>query len=538
MKKNNLILTGLVAACLLFASSCQKADMLQDSLALSENSSTLETLTTGDSIITHTRNVNVVYFIPSDVDSVPGYKQRLSDLLLWSQDWVKQEMTRNGYSNKTFGLDNDGTGKVKIITIMGALPKSSYPYSGGSGAVASEVNAYFASHPTEKTSDHYLIILPRYSIGTNGSPSGGPFYGTGKWCYALDYEEMDIANMGRTDAVGNRFSVWFGGMVHELGHGLNLPHNRQKVSENSTLGMALMWAGNGTLGKSPTFLTAADAAILNANQVFNNNTNTFYGAVTTNITKIFANYDASSASIILSGKFTSTGNVNSILYYNDPNVNNEGTGGNTDYNAITWESKKIGTDSFYVAMPIADLVEKGNGMLYQLKVKFVHDNGTVTQQIYNYTFSGGLPVLTFSTKIELSKANWSIDSFSSQESTDGKATSLIDGNATTVWHSRWRTSAASYPHSVVIKVGTSAITANGLSLLQRSSLSRSVKDFEILTSNDGINFSTQGDFVAANNSGIQYFNFPSAQTFQYFKIIAKSAHDGAQFACLAELGLY
>jgi len=515
--------------------SCKKTETLVTEKTPTE---TARDQSIQSAIITQSRNVNIVYFVPNDLDTLAGYKKRLSDLLLWAQDWFKQEMNRNGYGNKTFGLVNDGAGNVKILTIRGNLPKSSYPYSGGSGAVASEVNAYFTSHPADKTSEHTLVIIPRYSIGANGTPSGGPFYGTGRWCYALDYEEMDIQNLGKTDAVGNRFSVWFGGMVHELGHGLNLPHNRQKVSENSTLGMALMWAGNGTLGKSPTFLTAADAAILNANQVFNNNTNTYYGSVTTSIPKIYASYSSTLAAIVVSGKFTSTGNATSILYYNDPNVNNEGTGVNRDYNAITWESKKIGTDSFRIVMPVADLQEKADGIPYELKVKFVHDNGTVTEHIYPYTFSGGLPVLTFSTKTELSKTGWTIASFSSEESSDGKATNLIDGNATTVWHSRWRTSATSYPHNVVIKVGTTAKTATGLSLLQRSSLSRAVKDFEILTSTDGVNFTSRGNYVAGNNSGTQYFNFPSAQTFLYFKVIAKSAYDGQQFACLAELGLY
>jgi len=537
MKKNSLLFAGLLSASLL-SLSCKKATTLNQA----EKTPSINHKIATANIIMQTRNVNIVYFVPNDLDTLAGYRKRLSDLLLWTQDWYKQEMNRNGYGNKTFGLADDGSGNVKILTIRGSLPKSSYPYSGGSGAIASEVNTYFAAHPADKTSEHTLIIIPKYSIGSDGTPSGGPFYGTGRWCYALDYEEMNIANLGSTTVVGNRFSVWFGGMVHELGHGLNLPHNRQKVSENSTLGMALMWGGNGTLGKSSTFLTAADAAILNVNQVFNNNSNTYYSSVTTNIPKIYASYNSGLASIIVSGKFTSTGNVTSILYYNDPNVNNEGTGVNKDYNAITWESKKIGTDSFRVVMPIADLQEKADGIPYELKVKLVHDNGMVTEQIYAYTFSGGLPVLGFSTKNELSKTGWSITSFSSEETsgegaTNGRAIRLIDGNASTYWHSRWSSAAATYPHNVVINLGSSK-TATGLSLTQRSGLNRAVKNFELLTSTDGINFTSVNNYAAQNVSGVQYFDFGSARTFKYFKIIVNSAQDGLQFASLAELGLY
>lgn len=537
MKRSSLLLIGVCCA-VLFELSCKKSNVLKD-----EEINITNNKPSPPSIITQTRNLNVVYFVPNDLDTLAGYQKRMSDLLLWGQDWIRQEMNRNGYGNKTFGLPNDGSGGVKILTIRGSLPKSKYPYTGGSDAVDKEVKAYFAAHPADKTSDHTLIIIPRYYIDADGKPSGGPFYGYNRWCYALDYEEMDIANLGKTDAVGNRFSGWFGGLMHELGHGLNLRHDRQKVSENSTLGMSLMWAGNGTLGKSPTFITAADAAVLNVNQIFNDNSNTYYEPVTSSIYKIYASYSTPLSSIVVSGRFTSTGNVTSILYINDPNVNNEGTGLNNDYNSIAWESKKIGTDSFKVVMPIADLQEKADGIPYELKVRLVHDNGTVTEKIYLYTFSGGVPVFTFSSKNELSKAGWSIYSFSSEEtvgngSINGRAATLIDGDANTYWSSRWKGSAASYPHNVVIDLGANK-TASGLSLLQRTGfLTRGIKNFELLTSTDGINFTSRGNYVAKDVDDTQYFDFTSAQTFRYFKLIANSAQDRLQYASLVELGLY
>jgi len=531
-------------ACILLAAlstACRKNQIAENQ----EISPTLKNKSSlvNPNLITQTHNLNLVYFVPNDLDTLAGFRKRLGDLMIWGQNWFKSEMQRNGYGAKSFGLLPDtSNGLVKIILIRGSLPKSSYPYSGGSGAVASEINAYFAAHPTEKTSEHTLVIIPRYSFQADGTPSGGPFYGTGRWCYALDYEGMDIKNLGKTDTDGNRFSVWFGGMMHELGHGLNLPHNCQKVSENSTLGMALMWAGNGTLGKSPTFLTATDAAILNVNQIFNNDNKTYYGAVTASVDKIHASYSSTKGAIVVSGKYSASVKVNSIVYYNDPNVNNEGTGVNHDYNATTWESKSIGLDSFYVEMPISDLQYKSDGIPYELKVKLVHENGTVTETVYNYTFASGIPVLTFSTQNELSKTGWSIASFSSEETSgegtiNGRASKLIDGSSATYWHSRWSSSATSYPHTIVVDLG-SLKTANGLSLTQRSGLSRAVKNFQLLTSTDGTNFTSVNNYVAANTNGAQYFSFGTPKSLRYFKIIANSAYDGLQFAALAELGLY
>ncbi|MFP3631788.1 hypothetical protein SB776_34865, partial [Burkholderia sp. SIMBA_045] len=88
-----------------------------------------------------------------------------------------------------------------------------------------------------------------------------PFYGTGKTCYALDYPQFDIQYLGTYTYT---FTGWFGGMMHELGHGMNLPHSHETNTEtnNPNQGTNLMFY-HGTLGASPTFVNRAGAAILN-----------------------------------------------------------------------------------------------------------------------------------------------------------------------------------------------------------------------------------------------------------------------------------
>ena len=489
------------------------------------------------------QNLNVVYFVPSDVAVPADYHRRISEILLNAQEFFGNEMQRNGYGLKTFGLLKDVAKKrIKLIEIKGKQGKAAYPYNGGSGAVQSEIAEFKASNSSAFTSDHYLIIIPAYEYDTNGEPGGPPFYGVGKSCFALDYADQDVKHLGAAGTLGTRATKWIGGMIHELGHGLNLPHNRQKAVSEVSLGMSLMWAGNGTWGKSPTFLTKADCAVLNTNQVFNNDNKTYYATVNAAVVRIQAAYDVGKASIILKGKYSSNTAVTDLVYFNDPNVNNEGTGVNRDYNAIAWTSKPISNDSFYVEMPINDLVEKADNIPYELKLKMVHENGTVIETAYSYTFQNGLPVLNFSTRAEMSKQDWKLQSFSSEEtsgegSVNGRATTLIDGNASTYWHSRWASNAAVYPHEFTIDLG-SIKTANGLSVTQRSGLSRSVKDAELLISNDGVSFTTVGSYLLSNTNGPQYIGFSSAKSFRFMKLIAKSAWDGLQFASLAEIGLY
>ncbi|MGM9475742.1 M60 family metallopeptidase [Pedobacter sp. GSP4] len=178
-------------------------------------------------------------------------------------------------------------------------------------------------------------------------------------------------------------------------------------------------------------------------------------------------------------------------------------------------------------------------------------SSAATTQIYADMAALGLPAPTTDPSTlqdnvaplnELSKSGWSINSFSSEETSgegavNGRAATLIDGSQSTYWHSRWTSTATSYPHQIVIDLGANK-SAKGLSLVQRSSLSRAVKNFQVLTSTDNVNFTAVNNYVAQNAAGVQYFAFGSTLTLRYLKVIANSAHDGLQFASLAELGLY
>ncbi|RBQ07953.1 discoidin domain-containing protein [Pedobacter miscanthi] len=546
MKKNTnfLILCTLIA--FIVSTSCKKAVE-----APTESEPAVPKKATTNNIVTQTRNLAVVYFIPSDLDTLPNWKKRLSDVMLYAQNWYGTNMNNAGYGFKTFGLRQDGTsGRAEIVLIRGANPKASYGTS--ASAYITEINAYFASHPGLKTSNHVLILIPAFGYDNNTTegpqPLEGvqPFYGYGRYCFANDNPYMDMALKGVLNPGRNNFAKWVGGMMHELGHAFNAPHDRQWVSQgnyangtNPNYKEPIMALSNYYLEVRPSFLTDAEAAIFNACEAFNNDSKAYYGAITSKVNRINASYDAGLGAIVVSGKYTSNGTVNKVLYYNDPNVNNEGTGTNKDYNAITWASSPIGTDSFRVVIPIAELAVKTDGIPYELKVKFVHDNGTINETIYPYTFQGGIPVLDFSTKTELSKTGWAIAGFSSQETgEDGKAINVIDGSTSTFWHSRWSSNAASYPHYLTIDLGSSKTVNGGLSLTQRAGASRAIKDFELLISNDGTNFTSVFSKQAANNSGTQYFAFSSPKTFRYFKIIANNAWDGTQFAALSELGLY
>lgn len=473
-------------------------------------------------------NLNIVYFIPKGSSKRKDAHRRLSEILIQGQDFYKQHMMEYGFGEKTFNMLIDAEkNRIKIIDINGKHSASNYPYEGGGSKMIEEINTYFSSNPSEKTSDHILVLTP-VSDPTN---SDAPYYGLGKWCFATDYDDMDVKHLGGNSTLSTRATTYIGGLLHELGHGLNLPHNKEKVSDisNTNKGTALMGAGNYTYGSAPTFLTEASCAILNNNQVFNTDNNQFYTGASAHIETIQAAYDGSNLNI--TGTISSDIPVNYVGFYNDP------ADDNADYDAVTWATSTNGND-FSISMPINELHKKGD-VEYVLRLRLNHTSGDITNVSYAYTFKNDIPIIEFGDQDYLDTSDWTINSYSSQEDGGGEnntglAAHLIDDNPETYWHSCWSNCSTNYPHHIIIDTGET-ISAKGFSFLQRSNLSRAIKAIEIQVSTDNQDWNSLGNFSLKEINSTHHIHLDDTVSFRYFKIIANSAFDGQQFASLAEV---
>ncbi len=214
--------------------------------------------------------LNVIYFLGTDAEVVPGYERRLSELLLYLQQFYAKEMERNGFGRRAFGLPMKENGEVEIVVVRGKKPSAEYGYDKGPQNTLNELAEYFAAHPEAKHSHHSFIIMPTFynERYNDKNPGGVPFYGYGVNCFALDYADFDIKHLGKDTTEGRLLTKWYGGFAHELGHGLNLPHNNAPASMNEMYGEPLMCAGNYTFGLKPTFLTPASCAVLDRSETF------------------------------------------------------------------------------------------------------------------------------------------------------------------------------------------------------------------------------------------------------------------------------
>lgn len=474
--------------------------------------------------------LNVVYFVPNDLDSIPNFRKRLSKILLDAQEMFASNMDREGFGRKSFGLDLINDSLINIIYIPGNFGKATYPYEGGSGAVKSEVDAYYALNPSAKKSEHNLIVIPTYNSDP-ANPGGPPFYGTGTTCYALDYVNLDAKNLGIGGDIGWKATVWIGGMIHELGHGLNASHNRMNKTLAPTLGTALMGSGNSTYGISTTSLTEATTATFNNSQVFSTVTRTdWYQAASVDITSLSAS--VASNKIIVSGKFTATKPVKDVVIWHDRSP----YGGNQDYDAVQWSTKVIGVDSFRFECPLADFYDLTGD--YQLRVGFMHENGSRSTYSYLYSFVNNLPDLS---KVVvhnlLPTTGWSIIAADSQEN-GAPASNVLDKNRSTIWHTPWSSAQAPQPHYFSVNMGALR-SVKGVAFRNRDNLNGAMKDINIYSSTNGTSWSLvkTAQLIQVSGSWINV-DFTSVLNTQYLKIESTSSWGNFFYSHLADFGVY
>lgn len=329
------------------------------------------------------RQLNVVYFLGSDTEPVPDYERRLSELLLYLQQFYGKEMQRHGYGARSFGLDLQSPGRVNIIEYKAKNPAAHYPYENGGGwKAAQELDEFFKANPDRKKSQHTLIIMPTWNDEKNGpdNPGGVPFYGMGRNCFALDYPAFDIKHLGQKTKEGRLLTKWYGGLAHELGHGLNLPHNHQTASDGKKYGTALMGAGNYTFGTSPTFLTPASCALLDACEVFSvNPAQKFYeGKPKVEVKDVAISFKGDQ--ILVSGSYKSPQTVKALnVYFQDPPY-----AVNQDYDAVSF-SRRLGKKNGKFSMKIDKKELDGlSSNEFRISLMFVLANGLHLQKHFTF----------------------------------------------------------------------------------------------------------------------------------------------------------
>lgn len=142
-------------------------------------------------------------------------------------------------------------------------------------------------------------------------------------------------------------------------------------------------------------------------------------------------------------------------------------------------------------------------------------------------------------RFELPKTGWTATA-SSYDNRNGRTDRLpekaIDGNISTTWVNLVGTT--KYPHTITIDMGTVRSGIEGLSFYLNQT-KEAPKTIRVLISNDNANWTQIMTHMFQYIAGYQYMDFPTTQSFRYFRIIAEEgALSTEPNIILPEVGVY
>ena len=207
-----------------------------------------------------------------------------------------------------------------------------------------------------------------------------------------------------------------------------------------------------------------------------------------------------------------------------------------------------------VCMPV--LINRDNNGYLQLKtntpdatIYYSLNGGEFTAYTTPIEFISGGKVQAYATSEKLEKSlttsvelpiyvdrsSWKIVSVSSENNGE-EARNAIDGDPTTIWHSRWSSPVAKHPHEIVVDMA-SLLEVDKFIYTPRNSANGRIKDYELYFSKDGKNWEGKVKGAFANSSSTQVVTLKEPITARYFKLIALSEISGRDWASAAELNV-
>jgi len=345
------------------------------------------------------RVLRVIYFTPKDKEPAKNFQKRWDGILLDFEKFFSVQMARAGFGNKTIALEKEGE-HVKLHIVKGkSNDDGTYSYKTG-GLIRKEVRDAMAARGINIDQETVLIVNNLSKTSPGKVEIYSPFYGQGanhKYgiCHVMDCEFLSIEGLRDTKTklqvkehggfrpftMAKFNTTYIGGAIHELGHGLSLPHNKA-TSEEKHLGTALMGAGNYTYrqewrneGKG-SFLTFAHALRLATHPLFSGSQKEMKIDAKGQYSDL--KIDLEDKKIILSGMIKSNVPVCGIIAYNDAKGKSAFYQVNNDYDATTWISRVNAKGEFKIS--IADLKKDE----FQIRLVAVFNNGATSTQKFHY----------------------------------------------------------------------------------------------------------------------------------------------------------
>jgi NPCBM/NEW2 domain len=236
------------------------------------------------------RHLHIVAWRSQDRDFAADHRTRLQRILEHIREFYAVEMEHHGFGRRTIRLSYNEDGKLIIHEVTGTRYHSEYGKPDGQ-MIRNECLPILRAAGIDADRETILIFtnLVEWNPDSLTFSHNSPYYAGGSHrsgtAWQLDSAELDTRNLSLTEplitdgeygriSLGRHNSIFIGGIAHELGHALGLPHCRALPNEDPSGRTALMGSGNRTYaeelrGEGPgTFLTLAHALRLASHPQF------------------------------------------------------------------------------------------------------------------------------------------------------------------------------------------------------------------------------------------------------------------------------
>jgi hypothetical protein len=365
------------------------------------------------------RLLRVVYWTPSDREPAPAYRARLTRVMRYMQEFYATQMTSYGLGRRSVNLEMEADGLLKLRVARGKNPFNQYRTESG-GEIRKDCAALLEAEGLS-AADETLVIF--CNLGTwdeekRTMRQNSPYYASGTHrngtAWQVDSPLLDPDLLGEKTAkltdgqyghisVGRYNSIFVGGVVHELGHALGLPHCVEAPSETATRGHALMGSGNRTMGEElrgegrGTFLTLGHALKLLTHVQFSGSVKRMTEAANVTWSSIGVATDKD-GHLVCSGVVEGAIPVYAVIAYADPS-------GGGDYNAQIGAGVPAANGAFSLIIPSPSASKATTG---SLRLVACCVNGAATA----YAGSNGKPSYPFALnqgRFDLTPTNMMLD---------------------------------------------------------------------------------------------------------------------------------
>lgn len=332
------------------------------------------------------RKLHIVYWTPADREPAPRHRERLSPIMRHIRNYYSKEMKRMGFGPLTFSLDEEADGMVKIHDIKGRFPYSHYgPKSGYE--IRDECAPILKQNGIDVATETVVLFcnMANWDPQSRTITQNSPYYAGGTnrkgFAWQVDSPILNLDDLDNTGdyvndgqykhiSLGRYNSIFIGGIAHELGHALGLPHNKECAAEREAFGTALMGSGNRSYGEQlrneskGSFITLAHGLRLLTHPLFCGSIKGWDAPSTAKPSQLTAMADGKN--LIVSGKVTADVPVYAVVAYADPE-------GRRDYDATT--ATAVPDKNGIFTLTCTDLVPGKKG---ELRVCFLQANGVAS----------------------------------------------------------------------------------------------------------------------------------------------------------------